>query len=101
MITVIASIYLKENQRSKFIEIFKANIPNVLAEKGCIEYMPTVDVPTGLPIQESDKNVVTIVEKWDCLEALQAHFTASHMIAYKKEVDALVEKLSLKVLEEV
>lgn len=101
MITVIASIHLKENQRSKFIEIFKANIPNVLAEKGCIEYMPTVDVPTGLPPQELDKNVVTIVEKWDCLEDLQTHFTAPHMIAYKKDVEPLVEKLSLKVLEEV
>jgi quinol monooxygenase YgiN len=100
MITVIASIHLKENQKSKFIKIFKANIPNVLAEKGCIEYVPTVDVPTGLSIQELDKNVVTIVEKWNRLEDLQAHLTAPHMLAYKKDVETLVEKMSLKVLEQ-
>ena len=101
MITVIASIHLKENRRSEFIDIFKANIPNVLAEKGCIEYAPTVDVAMGLPIQELDENVVTIVEKWNCLEDLQAHFTAPHMVTYKKDVEMLVEKMSLKVLEEV
>ena len=100
MITVIASIHVKEHQRSKFLEIFKNNIPNVLAEKGCIAYTPTVDVPTGLAPQELDENVVTIVEKWNRIEDLKAHFTAPHMIAYKKDVEALVEKVSIKVLEE-
>ena len=49
MINVIASIQIKDGQLSDFVEIFKSNIPKVLEEKGCIEYVPTVDVPTGLP----------------------------------------------------
>jgi quinol monooxygenase YgiN len=100
MINVLASIQIKEGQLSKFVEIFKSNIPNVLEEKGCIEYVPTVDTPTGLPPQELDKNSVTIIEKWNTLEDLQAHLTAPHMLAYKEEVKDLVEKLSLKILKE-
>ena len=99
MIHVIASIHVKEGRLSEFIEIFKSNVPNVLSEKGCIEYVPTIDVPTGLPPQELDKNVVTIVEKWDCLDDLQAHLSAPHMLAYKEKVETIVEKVSLKVLE--
>jgi quinol monooxygenase YgiN len=86
---------------SEFIEIFKSNIPNVLEEKGCIEYMPTIDLPTGLPPQELNNNVVTIIEKWDSLEDLQAHLLAPHMLAYKENVKDLVDKVSLKVLGEV
>ncbi len=101
MINVIASIHIKEGRLSEFIEIFKSNIPNVLEEKGCIEYMPTIDLPTGLPPQELNNNVITIIEKWDSLEDLQAHLLAPHMLAYKENVKDLVDKVSLKVLGEV
>jgi quinol monooxygenase YgiN len=100
MINVIASIHIKEGRLSEFVEIFKSNIPNVLEEKGCIEYVPTVDFPTGLPPQELNENVVTVMEKWDSLEDLQAHLSAPHMLAYKDKVKGIVEKLSLKVLVE-
>ena len=100
MINVIASIHIKEGRLSEFIEIFKSNIPNVLKEKGCIEYVPTIDVPTGLPPQESNNNVVTIIEKWSSLEDLQAHLSAPHMLAYKEKVKDLVDKMLLRVLGE-
>jgi quinol monooxygenase YgiN len=100
MINVIASIHIKEGRLSEFIEIFKSNIPNVLEEKGCIEYVPTIDVPTGLPSQELNNNVVTIIEKWGSLEELQAHLLTPHMLAYKEKVKDLVDKVSLKVLGE-
>ena len=101
MINVIASIHIKEGRLSEFIEIFKSNMPNVLKEKGCIEYMPTIDVLTGLPPQELNNNVVTIIEKWDSLEVLQAHLSSPHMLAYKEKTKNLVDKMSVKVLEEV
>jgi len=101
MIHVIASIHVKEGQLSNFIEIFKSNIPNVLEEKGCIEYVPTIDVPSGLPPQELNDNVVTIIEKWNSLEDLMAHLSAPHMLAYRQKTKTLVEKMSVKVLEKV
>jgi quinol monooxygenase YgiN len=100
MINVIASIHIKEGRLSEFVEIFKSNIPNVLEEKGCIEYMPTVDVPTGLPSQELNNNVVTIIEKWGSLEELQAHLSTPHMLVYTEKVKDIVDNVSLKVLEE-
>ena len=100
MINVIASIHIKEGKSKEFIDIFKSNIPNVIKEKGCIEYMPTVDVPTGLPPQKLNDNIVTIIEKWDCLEDLKAHLSAPHMIEYREQTKDLVEKMSVKVLKE-
>ena len=100
MINVIASIHIKEGRLSEFIKIFKSNIPNVLEEKGCIEYMPTIDVPIDLPPQELNNNVVTIIEKWDSIEDLQAHLLAPHMLVYKENVKDLVDKVSLKILGE-
>jgi len=100
MINVIASIHIKEGRRSEYIDIFKSNVPHVLEEKGCIEYVPTLDVPTGLPTQELNNNVVTIIEKWEGLKELQAHLSAPHMLTYKEKVKDLVEKMSLKILKE-
>lgn len=99
MINVIASIHVKDGSLPEFLVIFKSNIPNVLKEEGCIEYIPTIDLPTGLPPQELDKNVVTIIEKWRRLEDLLAHLSAPHMLAYKERVKDLVDKVSLKILE--
>ena len=48
MIHVIASITIKEGRLSEFLEIFKSNIPNVIEETGCMEYVPTIDVPFGI-----------------------------------------------------
>ncbi|WP_319576511.1 putative quinol monooxygenase [uncultured Desulfobacter sp.] len=101
MISVIASIHVKEGQLDKFIEIFKSNMPTVLEEKGCIEYIPTVDMPTGLPPQELNNTAVTIIEKWRSVEDLKAHLSSPHMLEYKEKTNDLVESMSVKVLKEV
>lgn len=100
MIHVIASLQIKEGRIAEFVEIFKANIPNVLKEQGCIEYVPTVDVPTSLPPQELNGNAVTIVEKWNRLDDLLAHLSAPHMLAYGQQVKDLVVGKSLKILRD-
>ena len=100
MINVIASIHVKDGRLSAFLEILKSNVPNVLQEDGCLEYLPTIDVPAGLAPQALNENVVTIIEKWAGLEALQAHLSAPHMLAYREEVKDLVEEMSVKVLAE-
>ncbi len=101
MIHVIASIHLKKGQVSGFLEIFKANIPKVLEEMGCIEYTPAIDVPTGLPPQELNPDGVTIIEKWNSLEDLTTHLSSPHMLAYREKTKTLVEKMSVKILKEV
>ncbi len=61
MINVITSIQIKEGKLSEFVDIFKSSIPNVIKEKGCLEYAPTIDVSAGLPPQKLNSNVVTIM----------------------------------------
>ena len=100
MINVIASIQIKDGRRSEFIEHFKANVPNVLEEKGCIACAPTVDVLPGLPRQEVNENGVTVIEKWSSLEDLKAHLTAPHMLAFREKVQDLMEGASLRILED-
>jgi quinol monooxygenase YgiN len=101
MINVIASITVKASERAAFIEIFKANIPKVLEEEGCLEYSATMDFQTELPIQQTNANVVTVIEKWESFPHLEAHFIASHMLEYKAKVEGMVEDVSLKILEDV
>jgi quinol monooxygenase YgiN len=99
MITVLASIRVVKGQRNAFLDIFNANVPKVRNEKGCIEYFPTVDIDSSLTIQNLDENTVTIIEKWQSLEALNTHLAAPHMLEYKEKVKKLVEEVSLKVLQ--
>ena len=100
MIHVLASIRIKAGGVPAFLEIFKANVPNVLQEKGCIAYAPAVDIAADLPPQVLDEHVVTVIEKWESLQALQDHLQAPHMLSYREKVSDLVEEVSLKVLTE-
>jgi quinol monooxygenase YgiN len=100
MIHVIASVSVKEGKRAEFLKIFKANVANVIKEKGCIEYLPTVDLATDIPPQDLDPNQVTIIEKWDSLKDLKNHLKAPHMLTYREQVTDLVIKVSLKVLQD-
>ena len=99
MIHVVASITVKKSHVASFLEIFKDNIPNVLAEEGCLEYAATVDMETEIPIQDTAAHRVTVIEKWESFARLEAHFTAPHMLEYKALVEGMVEDVSLKVLE--
>lgn len=99
MIHVIATIELHEGQREAFLAEFRKVVPDVLKEDGCIEYGPTIDVPTDIETQiPVRQNVVTIVEKWASLEHLNRHLVAPHMVAYRPKVKAMVVKTTLLVL---
>ncbi len=99
MIYVIATVDVVAGKREQFLEEFRRVVPEVLAEKGCLFYGPTVDAPSGLvrqiPLRD---NVVTIVESWESLEDLQAHIVAPHMTGYRERVKGLVLATQLQVL---
>lgn len=100
MIHVIATVEVVPGKRQAFITEFLANVPNVQAEVGCLAYGPTIDVETGIGAQIPRRDeVVTIVEQWESLAALQDHLVAPHMAAYREKVRDLVKGVSLQVLE--
>jgi quinol monooxygenase YgiN len=100
MIHVIATIELAPGGREAFLKEFHALVPHVKAEDGCIAYGPTVDVASGIPVQGALRaDVVTVVEQWRDVPALQAHLVAPHMQAYRGRVKDLVRGMQLQVLE--
>ncbi|HSW64605.1 MAG TPA: putative quinol monooxygenase [Dissulfurispiraceae bacterium] len=101
MIHVLASIRVKAASRNAFIDVFKANVANVRAEKGCIEYVPATDAQTDISVQHRNADIVTIIEKWQSVESLKDHLEAPHMIAYKDAVKDMVESVDVKILREV
>jgi len=100
MIHVLASIQIQPGKRQAFLDAFHAIVPTVLQEEGCVQYTPAVDVDINMSAQQLDENVVTIIEKWESVSALQAHLVAPHMEAYRETVKDLVESASLKILED-
>jgi quinol monooxygenase YgiN len=83
MIHVLAVITTKPNQRDFVLSAFRANVPAVLSEDGCIEYGAAVDAANPLPFQTAyGPDTFVVIEKWASMEALKAHAAAPHMVAY-------------------
>lgn len=100
MINVVASIKIKPGTRDQFVAVFNENVPAVLAEDGCIEYAPTIDANSTIDAQAKDADMVTVIEKWESLDALYAHLSAPHMISFREKAGDMIESISLKILKQ-
>ena len=99
MVHVIAIITAKPGQREAILAAFRANLPAVRAEKGCIEYGPAVDADGIGPFQTKvGPDTFFVIEKWADVEALKAHAAAPHMAAYAAKVKDLVASRAIHVL---
>ncbi len=99
MVHVIAVITAKPGQRAAILEAFHANVPNVLAEKGCIEYGPAVDSEPAPAFQTRlGADTFMVVEKWESMDALKAHAAAPHMAAYGAKVKDLIASRIIHIL---
>lgn len=101
MINVVTTVYIKKGKNSDFLKKFKAVLSKIKQEQGCIEYFAAIDLDTKIPIQKLENNVIMILEKWVDIKCLHDHLNAPHMIKYLKEVQNLIENVSIKVLQEV
>lgn len=100
MIHVIASISTAPGSRARFLEEFHRLVPSVRVEEGCIEYGPTVDVKTGIAgIPGTRDDVVTVIEKWESVAALDAHLKAPHMLQYRDAVKDMVTSVEIRVMK--
>ena len=99
MVNVVAVITAKPGKRGDVLEAFHANIPNVRAEDGCIEYGPTIDTEGVGGIQtEIGPNAFIVIEKWKSLDHLKAHAAAPHMAEYAAKVKDMLESRVIHVL---
>jgi len=100
MIYVVATIQLTAGNRPAFLNEQRHLLPLVLAEKGCLEYAPSVDVDAGIPKADPPReNVVVMHEKWETLDALKAHFVAPHMQEFRQTVKGMVVGTKVEVFE--
>ena len=85
--------------RDTLLEAFRANVPTVLAEDGCIEYQGTVDAEGLGAIQTKfGDDTFVVVEKWASLDALKAHAAAPHMAAYAASTKDMIAERVIHVL---
>ena len=99
MIYVVASIELNPGTRAQYLEAFATIADEVRAKPGCIEYVATVDAPTGLDWQQpTGPDRVTIVEKWASVEALQAHNESDHMKSFRPRLRGFVRGRTISIL---
>ena len=102
MIHVIAVITAKPGKRSQILEAFRANVPNVHAENGCIEYGAAVDADDALAFQTKyGPDTFLVVEKWESMAALKAHAAAPHMAAYGARTKELIASRVIHILSPV
>ena len=99
MIHVVAVITAKPGKRDAILEAFRANVPAVHAEQGCVEYGPVVDAPDmGAMQSRIGDDTFMVIEKWDTAEALAAHAKSPHMAAYAATVKDLIATRAVHVL---
>ena len=99
MIHVIAIITAKPGKRDEILRHFRANVPAVRAEQGCIEYGAAVDAENALKFQTKwGPDTFLVIEKWDSMEALQAHAAAPHMAAYGASTKELIASRVIHIL---
>ena len=99
MIHVLAIITAHPGQRDAVLGHFRANMPAVHAEQGCIEYGPAIDAPDAGAMQAPlGPDSFVVIEKWESMAALAAHARAPHMAAYGATTKPMVASRVIHVL---
>jgi quinol monooxygenase YgiN len=102
MIYVVATIELVDGMRDAFLAEQRHLLPLVRAEQGCVEYVPTMDVPLSDPPKTPPRsNCVIMHEKWETLPHLQAHAVAEHMQDFRGKTKHMVVRTRVEVFRPV
>jgi quinol monooxygenase YgiN len=100
MIYVVATVTVAAGRREEVLAHFAHIVPMVREETGCLMYAPAVDLETNIDAQiPARSEVITVVEQWESLEALETHLMAPHMIEFRGAVQELVRSVSLQIVQ--
>jgi quinol monooxygenase YgiN len=98
MIRVVAVLTAKPGRRQELLQLFRANVPAVQAEAGCVEYQPFIDAENGAPVQATiGPDAIVALETWASLKDLEAHRSAPHMIAFGKAAKDIMAERKIHV----
>jgi quinol monooxygenase YgiN len=100
MIQVVAVITAKSGMREAILKEFRANMPAVHAEKGCIEYGPAIDAEgIGSFQAKFGPDTFVVIEKWESPEALRTHAASPHMATYAAKTRDMIASRVIHVLQ--
>jgi len=100
MVHVVAVITAKPGMREKILQAFRANVPAVRAEKGCIEYGAAIDADPAASFQTNwGPETFLVIEKWESMDALKAHAAAPHMAAYGAKTREYIANRVIHILQ--
>ncbi len=100
MIHVLAVITAKPGMRDTILGHFRANVPAVRAEHGCIEYGAAIDAANAPALQTPwGPDTFIVIEKWESMDALKAHAAAPHMAAYGAKTKEFIASRVIHILE--
>jgi len=100
MLHVIVTMRIKEGQMPAFLDACAALRPLVLQEPGCRAYDYTRD--TGSPFGSEppiEPDRITLLERWESLEALKAHMSAPHMQAAGAKMKDMRASVEVRLTE--
>ena len=99
MIHVIAVITAKPGMRDTVLQAFRASVPAVKAEQGCIEYGAATDFENGPKFQaQYGPDTFLAIEKWESMDALKAHAAAPHMADYAAQTKEMIASRVIHIL---
>ena len=100
MIHVLATVTTLPGKRDEVLALFRNNVPNVLAEEGCLSYEACIDVPEFGKIQTPvGPDTFIVIERWASADALKAHAASSHMAEYGRATASLLASRAINVLQ--
>jgi quinol monooxygenase YgiN len=99
MIRVVAIVTCKPGRREEVLAAFRDVIPAVRAEKGCIEYGPSIDAEGFGAFQaKMGPDAYVVIETWASDDELKAHAVAPHMAAFGAKTKDLIATRAIHVL---
>jgi quinol monooxygenase YgiN len=100
MVHLVVTFVIKDGKMDEYLGEVKKLRPQVLAEKGCVEYAFLREFKSPLDIQEEvNPNRLTLIEKWETPEDLAAHGASPHMKDFHLRAGPLQAGVSARVME--
>lgn len=92
MLIVAAEVSIEEGSVEPVREALRTMEVESLKEPGCQTYAFSLDI--------SNPGTVRIIERWDSMEDLQAHFAMPHMATFREAIVSIQPKgMEVKVYE--
>ncbi|WP_284945759.1 putative quinol monooxygenase [Acidisoma cladoniae] len=97
MIHIVAILTAQPGQREALLTRFKAAVPAVQAEDGCLDYAPVIDLDSS-PLKFGEDCVV-VIEKWRDQAALDAHGKGAALQSFVADTKDVLAKLDVYLLQ--